>query len=132
MLQIRQQQAQFQSQPSQVHQSQVPSVRQISPPHGSSSIGIGVGVGSSQGQNQATAVHSNTVQQQVVNNYGQQGLVFWQQLQDPNNHFVKYMVEHIPNFMSLPLPQQLKSMLHAQVRLLRVVLLFSRSFERCL
>ncbi|KAH9059379.1 hypothetical protein EDB87DRAFT_1622617 [Lactarius vividus] len=113
MLQMRQQQqAQFQSQPPQVQPSQVPAVRQISPPHGSGT-GIGVGVGSGQGQNQAPAVPPS-IMQQVLNTYGPQGLAFIQQLHDPNSQFVKYMVEQIPNFMSMPLPQQLKNMHHAQ------------------
>ena len=122
MLQMRQQQqAQFQSQPTQVQQPQVPTGQQISPSHSSGSgINIGAGVGSGQGQNQPPAMHPNIVQQ-VVNNFGPQGLAFLQNLHDPTSQFVKYMVEQIPNFMSLPLPQQLKQMQHAQVRLLRVV-----------
>jgi len=123
MLQMRQQQqAQFQSQPPQTQQSQVPAARQISPSHSSGTgVGIGVGVGSGHGQNQAPAMHPS-IMQQVLSNYGPQGLAFIQQLHDPNSQFVKYMVEQIPNFMSLPLPQQLKSMQQAQVRLLLVVL----------
>lgn len=127
MLQMRQQQqAQFQSQPPQVQQSQVPAVQQqqqASPPHGSGTgtgIGVSVGSGQGQGQNQASAVHPN-IMQQVVNTYGSQGLAFIQHLHDPSSQFVKYMVEQIPNFMSLPLAQQLKSMQHTQVRLLLIV-----------
>jgi hypothetical protein len=138
MLQMRQQQqAQYQSQPPQVQQSQVPAGQQISPSHGSGAgINIGAGVGSGQGQNQAPAMHPN-IMQQVVGTYGSQGLAFIQQLHDPNSQFVKYMAEQIPNFMSLPLPQQLKQMQHAQVRLPRVVfthaylnVAYSKSYNR--
>ena len=118
MLQMRQQQqAQFQAQPPQVQQSHTPAGQQISPPHGSGAgISIGAGVGSGQGQNQTPSMHPN-IMQQVVNTYGPQGLAFIQHLHDPNSQFVKYLVEQIPNFMSLPLPQQLKHMQHTQVRL---------------
>jgi hypothetical protein len=124
MLQMRQQQqAQFQSQTPQVQQSQVPAGQQRSPPPGSgAAITIGAGVGSGQGQNQAPAMHPS-IMQHVVSTYGPQGLAFIQHLHDPNSHFVKYMVEQIPNFMSLPLPQQLKHMRDTQVRLWLVVFL---------
>lgn len=114
-LQMRQQQAQFQPQASQVQQSHAAGVRQMSPPQVSAS-GAGMNI-ASQNQGQAAGTHANTVQQ-VANNFGSQGLAFMQQLQDPNSPFVKYMIEQIPNFMSLQLPQQLKSMQQAQVRLL--------------
>ncbi|KAI0250518.1 hypothetical protein BJV78DRAFT_552152 [Lactifluus subvellereus] len=110
-LQMRQQQGQFQPQAPQVQQSHAAGVRQMSPPQVSAS-GVGVNiVGQSQGQ--AAGTHANTVQQ-VVSSFGSQGLAFLQQLQDPNSQFVKYMVEQIPNFMSLPLPQQLKNMQQVQ------------------
>jgi hypothetical protein len=122
LLQMRQQQqGQFQPQPPQVQQSQVPTVQQqqISPPHGSGTgIGIGVGVGSGQGQTQPPP----SIMQQVVSTYGPQGIAFIQHLHDPNSQFVKYMVEQNPNFMSLPLPQQLKNMQQTQVRLLLVAI----------
>ena len=117
MAQMRQQQAQLQSQAPPVQQSHVSTgVRQMSPPQ-SSSAGVGISIGASagasqsqgQGQNQAAAM------QQIVNNFGQQGLAFIQQLQDPTSPFVKYMVEQIPGFMTLPLQQQLESMQQAQV-----------------
>ena len=116
MVQMRQQPAQFPAQMAQVQQPHVSGVRQMSPPQGTNA-GASVGVGQPQGQGQAVAAHSNMVQQ-VVNSFGQQGLVFMQQLHDPNSAFVKYMVEQIPNFMALPLHQQLKHMQQAQVRLL--------------
>jgi hypothetical protein len=76
---------------------------------------MGVGVGQPQVQGQQAASHANAVQQ-IVNSFGPQGLALMNQLQDPNNALVKYLVEQIPNFLSLPLQQQLKSMQHAQVR----------------
>ncbi|KAI0301957.1 hypothetical protein B0F90DRAFT_1716584 [Multifurca ochricompacta] len=115
MLQIRQQQVQFQAQAPQVQQQQVPAVRQMSPPQGGAAgVSVGVGAGMGQSQGHAAAAHPNTVQQ-VINNFGPQGLALMQQLHDPNSPFVKYMIEQIPNFMSLPLPQQLKTMQQAQV-----------------
>jgi hypothetical protein len=115
MAQMRQQQAQFQAQASPAQQPHVSAgARQMSPPHGTNA-GVGIGTGQPQGQSQAAAM-----QQQATNSLGPQGLAFMQQLQDPNSAFVKYMVEQIPNFMSLPLPQQLESMQQAQVCLLLV------------
>jgi hypothetical protein len=112
MAQMRQQQAQFQAQASPAQQAHVSAgARQMSPPHGTNA-GVGIGTGQPQGQSQAAAM-----QQQATNSLGPQGLAFVQQLQDPNSAFVKYMVEQIPNFMSLPLPQQLESMQQAQVSL---------------
>ena len=110
MAQMRQQQAQFQAQAPPTQQAHVSAgARQMSPPHGTNA-GVGIGTGQPQGQSQAAAL-----QQQAANSLGPQGLAFVQQLQDPNSAFVKYMVEQIPNFMSLPLPQQLESMQQAQV-----------------
>jgi len=115
MAQMRQQQAQFQAQAPPTQQAHVSAgVRQMSPPHGTNA-GVGIGVGQPQGQGQAVAM-----QQQAVNSLGPQGMALVQQLQDPNSAFVKYMVEQIPNFMTLPLPQQLESMQQAQVCLLLV------------
>jgi hypothetical protein len=124
--QIRQQQlGQFQAQAPQVQQPHVSGVRQMSPPQGTNaSVSMGVGVGQPQGHGQATAAHSSALQQ-VANSFGPQGLAFLQQLHDPNSAFVKYMVEQIPNFMTLPLHQQLKSMQQAQV----CSLLVSRPFN---
>jgi hypothetical protein len=85
----------------------------LKPPQ--SSNGVGVGVGQSQGQPQGQGQGQTAAMQQVVDNFGQQGLAFIQQLQDPNSAFVKYMVEQIPGFMTLPLQQQLESMRQAQV-----------------
>ena len=82
----------------------------LKPPQSSNGVGVGVGVGQSQGQPQGQGQGQTAAMQQVVNNFGQQGLVFIQQLQDPNSAFVKYMVEQIPGFMTLPLQQQLESM----------------------
>jgi hypothetical protein len=114
--QQQQQQAQFQAQAPQVQQPNVSGVRQISPPQATNAgTGMGVGVGQPQVQAQQAAAHAN-VMQQIVNSFGPQGLAFVQQLRDPNSAFVKYMVEQIPNFMSLPLQQQLKSMQQTQVR----------------
>jgi hypothetical protein len=118
VMQMRQQQAQFQPQVSQVQQPHVAGVRQMSPPQ-VSTAGVGMGIGVGQGQGQQAGTHATTMQQ-VVSSFGPQGVAFMQQLQDPNSHFVKYMVEQIPNFMSLPLLQQLKRMQQAQVRLLLV------------
>jgi len=118
LTQMRQSQAQFQVQTPQGQQPHVSGVRQMSPPQVTNAGvgGVGVGVGQPQGQAQATAAHPNAMQmQQIVNSYGAQGLAFMQQLHDPNSAFVKYMVEQIPNFMTLPLQQQLKSMQQAQV-----------------
>jgi len=113
MVPMRQQQAQFQAQASQVQQPHVSGVRQMSPPQGTA--GIGVGVGQPQVQSQQAGAHPNTVQH-IINGFGPQGLSFMHQLQDPNSAFVKYMVEQIPNFLTLPLQQQLKSMQQTQVR----------------
>jgi hypothetical protein len=113
MVPMRQQQAQFQAQASQVQQPHVSGVRQMSPPQGTA--GIGVGVGQPQVQSQQAGAHPNTVQH-IINGFGPQGLSFMHQLQDPNSTFVKYMVEQIPNFLTLPLQQQLKSMQQTQVR----------------
>src|SRR6266851_4793193 len=111
MRQQQQQQAQFQAQAPQVQQPNVSGVRQMSPPQATNAgTGMGVGVGQPQVQIQQDAV------QQIVNSFGPQGLAFVQQLRDPNSAFVKYMVEQIPNFLSLPLQQQLKSMQQTQVR----------------
>ena len=116
MVQLRQQQAQFQAQAPQVQQPHVSGVRQMSPSQGTNTgVGMGVGVGQPQVQGQQAASHANAVQQ-IVNSFGPQGLALINQLQDPNNALVKYLVEQIPNFLSLPLQQQLKSMQHAQVR----------------
>jgi hypothetical protein len=116
MVQLRQQQAQFQAQGPQVQQqSHVSGVRQMSPQGTNTGVGMGVGVGQPQVQGQQAASHANTVQQ-IVNSFGPQGLALMNQLQDPSNALVKYLVEQIPNFLSLPLQQQLKSMQHAQVR----------------
>jgi hypothetical protein len=120
MAQMRQQQAQFQAQAPPAQQVHVSSgVRQMSPPHGTNAgVGIGVGVGQPQGQGQAAAMQQqavNNFERQAINSFGPQGLAFIQQLQDPNSAFVKYMVEQIPNFLALPLPQQLESMQQAQV-----------------
>ena len=110
--QMRQQQAQFQAQAPPAQQAHVSAGgRQMSPPHGTNA-GVGAGVSQPQGQSQAAAM-----QQQAVNSLGPQGMAFVQQLQDPNSAFVKYMVEQIPNFMTLPLSQQLESMQQAQVGL---------------
>ena len=114
MVQMRQQQAQFQAQTPQVQQPHMSGVRQMSPPQ-ATNTGVGMGVGQPQVQGQQTAAHANAVQQ-IVNSFGPQGLALMNQLQDPNNALVKYLVEQIPNFLSLPLHQQLKSMQHAQVR----------------
>ncbi|KAH9956808.1 hypothetical protein BC827DRAFT_1378451, partial [Russula dissimulans] len=116
LAQMHQSQAQFQAQTLQGPQPHVAGVRQMSPPQvaNASVGGVSVGVSQPQGQAQATAAHANAMQMQIVNSYGAQGLAFMQQLQDPNSAFVKYMVEQIPNFMTLPLQQQLKSMQQAQ------------------
>ena len=88
----------------------------MSPPQATNAgTGMGVGVGQPQVQIQQAAAHANAMQQ-IVNSFGPQGLAFVQQLRDPNSAFVKYMVEQIPNFLSLPLQQQLKSMQQTQVR----------------
>ena len=123
MAQMRQQQAQLQAQALSAQQPHVSTgVRQMSPPQ-SSNAGVGIGVsagasvGQSQGQPQGQGQGQTAAMQQVVNNFGQQGLAFIQQLQDPNSAFVKYMVEQIPSFMTLPLQQQLESMQQAQVYL---------------
>jgi hypothetical protein len=113
MLQMRQQQAQIQPQTPQVQQSHVAGVRQMSPPQ-VSAAGVGMSMGASQGQSQPANTHANAMQQ-IVNSFGPAGLAFVQQLQDPNSPFIKYMVEQIPNFMSLPLQQQLKRMQQTQV-----------------
>jgi hypothetical protein len=118
LLQMRQQQAQFQPQAQQAQQSHVAGVRQMSPPQ-VLAAGIGMNVGVNQGQGQAASTYANTMQQ-VVNSFGPSGVAYMQQLQDPNSQFVKYMVEQIPNFMTLPLLQQLKRMQQAQVSLLPV------------
>ena len=116
MVLMRQQQAQFQTQAPQVQQPHVSGVRQMSPSQGTNAgVGIGVGVGQPQVQSQQAAAHANAVQH-IINGFGPQGLSFMHQLQDPNSAFVKYMVEQIPNFLSLPLQHQLKSMQEAQVR----------------
>lgn len=114
MVQMRQQQAQFQPQAPQVQQPHMSGVRHMSPPQ-ATNTGVGMGVGQPQVQGQQAAAHANAVQQ-IVNSFGPQGLALMNQLQDPNNALVKYLVEQIPNFLSLPLHQQLKSMQHAQVR----------------
>jgi hypothetical protein len=125
MAQMRQQQAQLQAQAQQAQQPHVSAgTRQMSPPQ-NSNAGVGVGasasanVGQSQGQPQVQGQGQGQGQaaamQQVVNNFGQQGLALLQQLQDPNSTFVKYMVDQIPNFMTLPLQQQVESMQQAQV-----------------
>jgi hypothetical protein len=112
---MRQQQAQLQAQAQPAQQPHVSTGgRQMSPPQ-SSNAGVGIGVGQSQGQPQVQGQGQAAAMQQVVNNFGQQGLAFIQQLQDPNSAFVKYMVEQIPSFMTLPLQQQLESMQQAQV-----------------
>jgi hypothetical protein len=116
MVQMRQQQAQFRAQAPQVQQPHVSGVRQMSPPQGTNAgvgMGVGAGVGQPQVQSQQTAAHNV---QHIINGFGPQGLSFMHQLQDPNSAFVKYMVEQIPNFLSLPLQHQLKSMQQAQVR----------------
>ncbi len=119
MAQMRQQQAQLQAQAPAAQQPHVSTgARQMSPPQGSNAgvgIGVGAGVGQSQGQPQGQGHGQTAAMQQVVNNFGPQGLAFIQQLQDPNSAFVKYMVEQIPSFMTLPLQQQLESMQQAQV-----------------
>jgi len=115
MVQMRQQQAQIQAQAAQVQQPHVSGVRQMSPQGTNTGVGMGVGVGQPQVQGQQAAAHANAVQQ-IVNSFGPQGLALMNQLQDPNNALVKYLVEQIPNFVSLPLQHQLKSMQHAQVR----------------
>ena len=115
MVQMRQQQAQFQAQAPQVQQPHVSGVRQMSPQGTNTGVGMGVGVGQPQVQGQQAAAHANAVQQ-IVNSFGPQGLALMNQLQDPNNALVKYLVEQIPNFASLPLQHQLKNMQHAQVR----------------
>ena len=120
MAQMRQQQqAQLQAQAPPAQQAHVSAgVRQMSPPQSSNAgvgIGVGAGAGQPQGQPQGQGQGQTAAMQQVVNNFGQQGLAFLQQLQDPNSAFVKYMVEQIPNFMTLPLQQQLEGMQQAQV-----------------
>jgi hypothetical protein len=117
MAQMRQQQAQLQAQASPAQQPHVPTgVRQMSPPQSSNAgVGAGAGAGQSQGQPQGQGQGQTAAMQQVVSNFGQQGLAFVQQLQDPNSAFVKYMVEQMPGFMTLPLQQQLESMQQAQV-----------------
>ena len=84
----------------------------LKPPQSSNGVGVGQSQGQPQGQGQGQAA-----MQQVVDSFGQQGLAFIQQLQDPNSAFVKYMVEQIPGFMTLPLQQQLENMRQGQVRL---------------
>ena len=123
MAQMRQQQAQLQAQSPPAQQPHASTgVRQMSPAQ-SSNAGVGIGVGASagvgqpQGQPQVQGQGQAAAMQQVVNSFGQQGLAFIQQLQDPNSAFVKYMVEQIPSFMTLPLQQQLESMQQAQVGL---------------
>jgi hypothetical protein len=118
MVQMRQQ-AQLQAQASQAQQPNVPGIRQMSPPQGTNAavgmgVGAGVGVGQPQPQGQQAAAHAD-ITQQIIAHFGVQGIGHMQQLNDPNNSFVKYMVEQIPNFASLPLLQQLKSMQQAQV-----------------
>jgi hypothetical protein len=128
MAQMRQQQAQLQAQAPPAQQPHVSiGTRQMSPPQSSNAgVGIGAGaVGQSQGHPQGQSQGQTAAMQQVLNNYGQQGLALFQQLQDPNSAFVKYMVEQIPGFMTLPLQQQLESMQQAQVCL---PLLFSVPF----
>ena len=121
MAQVRQQQVQLQAQAPPAQQPHVSTgVRQMSPPQGSNAgvgigVGVGAGVGQSQGQPQGQGQGQTAAMQQIVNNFGQQGLAFLQQLHDPNSAFVKYMVEQIPGFMTLPLQQQLESMQQAQV-----------------
>ena len=120
LAQMRQQQAQFQAQAPPTQQVHVSAgVRQMSPAHGTNAgVGIGVGVGQPQGQGQAAAMQQqavNNFERQAINSFGQQGLIFMQQLQDPNNAFVKYMVEQVPNFLAMPLPQQLENMQQAHV-----------------
>jgi hypothetical protein len=119
MAQMRQQQAQLQAQAQPAQQPHVSTgARQMSPPQSSNaSVGIGAsaGAGPSQGQPQGQGQGQTAAMQQVVSNFGQQGLAFVQQLQDPNSAFVKYMVEQMPGFMTLPLQQQLESMQQAQV-----------------
>jgi len=115
MAQMRQQQAQLQAQAPSAQQPHVSTgVRQMSPPQ-STNAGVGIGVGVGVGQPQSQGHGQIAAMQQIVNNFGQQGLAFVQQLQDPNSAFVKYMVEQIPGFMTLPLQQQLESMQQAQV-----------------
>lgn len=121
MAQMRQQQAQLQAQAPPVQQPHVSTgVRQMSPPQ-SSSAGVGIGIGASagagqsQGQSQGQGQSQAAAMQQIVNQFGQQGLAFIQQLQDPTSPFVKYMVDQIPSFMTLPLQQQLESMQQAHV-----------------
>lgn len=117
MAQVRQQQAQLQAQAPPAQQAHVSTgVRQMSPPQNSNAgVGIGAGAVQSQSQSQVQGQGQAAAMQQVVNNFGQQGLAFLQQLQDPNSAFVKYMVEQIPGFTTLPLQQQLESMQQAQV-----------------
>jgi hypothetical protein len=133
MAQMRQQQAQLQAQAPPAQQPHVSTaVRQMSPPQSSNAgvgIGAGAGVGQSQGQPQGQSQGQAAAMQQVVNNYGQQGLAFIQQLQDPNSAFVKYMAEQVPGFMTLPLQQQLESMQQAQVCLPLISLYHLRSRE---
>ncbi len=116
MAQMRQQQAPLQTQAPPTQQPPASAgVRQMSPPQSTNAAGVGIGVGFGQPQGQGQGQGQTAAIQQVVNAFGQQGLVLVQQLQDPNNVFVKYMVEQIPNFMTLPLQQQVESMQQAQV-----------------
>jgi type II secretory pathway pseudopilin PulG len=113
----QQQQQQHQQQQQQQHQQQQQqNVRQMSPPSTQATSQM-PGQGQPHNAGQPTVPNTNFNASAAVAAFGPNAIQNIQILQNPSHPFMQYMMQNVPGFTTLPVPQQLQRMQIVQVSL---------------